>query len=88
VIELDPDSSDAYGYYAWYLAPMGRMDEAVAQAERGRQADPLGMLANFAPGSVLVFRRQGDKAIQSLRAAISLDPNYWFDYCFLGRAYE
>jgi serine/threonine protein kinase/Tfp pilus assembly protein PilF len=87
-IELDPDSSDAYGYYAWYLAPMGRMDEAVAQAERGRQADPLGMLANFAPGSVLVFRRQGDKAIQSLRAAISLDPNYWFDYCFLGRAYE
>ena len=67
---------------------MGRMDEAVTQAERGRQADPLGMLANFAPGSVLVFRRQGDKAIQSLRAAISLDPNCWFDYCFLGRAYE
>jgi tetratricopeptide (TPR) repeat protein len=28
------------------------------------------------------------KASPSLRYSIDLDPNYWFDYCFLGRAYE
>ena len=39
-------------------------------------------------GSVLVFTRQWDKAIEQLRYSIDLDPNYWFDYYFLGRAYE
>jgi tetratricopeptide (TPR) repeat protein len=37
---------------------------------------------------VLVFTQQWDEAIQELRSAIDLDPNYWFDYNFLGRAYE
>ena len=39
-------------------------------------------------GSVLVFTHRWDEAIQELRYAIDLDPNYWFDYNFLGRAYE
>jgi len=87
-IGLNPNDSDAYGYYSWYLAPMGRKDQALAEAERGRQADPLSSLANFGPGSILVFTRQWDRAIEQLRSAIELDSNYWFDHCFLGRAYE
>jgi serine/threonine-protein kinase len=87
-IGLNPNDSDAYGYYSWYLAPMGRKDQALAEAERGRQADPLSSLANFGPGSILVFTRQWDQAIEQLRNAIELDSNYWFDHCFLGRAYE
>ena len=58
-IELDPASSDAYGYYAWHLTPMGRFDEAFSAAEKGRKADPLGLLANFGPGSVLLFSIRG-----------------------------
>lgn len=67
---------------------MGRVNEAVAEAERERQTDPMGSKANFTPGSVFVFTRQWDKAIAQLRSAINLDPYYWFDHCFLGRAYE
>jgi serine/threonine protein kinase/Tfp pilus assembly protein PilF len=87
-IELNPGNSDAYGYYSWYLASMGRNDQAQAEAKRGQQADPLSLLANFGPGSISVFTRQWDQAIEQLRSAIELDPNYWFDHCFLGRAYE
>jgi serine/threonine-protein kinase len=87
-IELDPKNSDIYGYYSWYLASMGRNDQALAEAKRGQQADPLSLLANFGPGSISVFTRQWDHAIEQLRSAIELDPNYWFDHCFLGRAYE
>jgi tetratricopeptide (TPR) repeat protein len=36
---------------------------------------------------VLVFTHRWDEAIQQFRYAIDLDPNYWFDYNFLGRAY-
>lgn len=87
-IELNPKNSDAYGYYSWYLASIGRNDQAFAEAKRGQQADPLSLLANFGPGSISVFTRQWDRAIEQLRSAIELDPNYWFDHCFLGRAYE
>jgi serine/threonine protein kinase/tetratricopeptide (TPR) repeat protein len=87
-IELNPKNSDAYGYYAWFLSPLGRNDEAIAAARNGQLADPLSLLANFGPGSISVFNRQPDRAIEQFRSAIDLDANYWFDYCFLGRAYE
>jgi tetratricopeptide (TPR) repeat protein len=87
-IELDPHSGDAYGYYSWFLAPMGRADEAIIAARRPLQTDPLSTGLNGNLGSVLVFTRQWDKAIEQLRYSIDLDPNYWFDYYFLGRAYE
>jgi tetratricopeptide (TPR) repeat protein len=67
---------------------MGRNDQAMAEAKQGQNADPLSLLANFGPGSISVFTRQWDQAIEQLRGAIELDPNYWFDHCFLGRAYE
>ncbi|MGA8311925.1 MAG: protein kinase [Terriglobales bacterium] len=87
-IELNPNNSEALGYYSWFLAPMGRKDEALAQAKRSQQADPLSSMANLFVGSVLVFNRQWDPAIEQLRSAIELDPTFWFDHCFLGRAYE
>jgi len=87
-IELDPGNGDAHGYYSWFLASMGRKDQAVQQARLLVQMDPLGTGGNANLGSVYVFNRQWDNAIKELRYAIDLDPNYWFDYLFLGRAYE
>jgi serine/threonine protein kinase/Flp pilus assembly protein TadD len=87
-IELDPDNIDAHGYYSWFLASMGRKDEAVREARRALKKDPLNTTYNGTFGSIFVFNRQWDEAIQQLRYAIDLDPNFWFDYVFLGRAYE
>jgi eukaryotic-like serine/threonine-protein kinase len=87
-IALSPNNTEAHTYYSWFLAPMGRNDEAVAEARRAEQADPLSPLASFSLGSVLVFVRQWDQAIEQLHRAIELDPTYWFSHNFLGRAYE
>ena len=87
-LELSPNDSEAFSFYAWFLAPMGRNDEALAEARRARQADPLSSLSSFGTGAVLLFARQWDPAIEQLRRAIEVDPNYWFSHCFLGRAYE
>jgi serine/threonine protein kinase/Tfp pilus assembly protein PilF len=87
-LELNPDDSEAHGFYSWFLAPMGRKDEAVAEAKRSQQLDPFSSLANFIVGSALVFTRQWDPAIDQLRSAKELDPTFWFAPCFLGRAYE
>ena len=87
-LALSPNNSEALAFYAWFLAPMGRNDEAVAEARRAQQADPLSPFASFGVGAVLMFARQWDPAIEQLRRAIELDPNFWFSHCFLGRAYE
>ena len=87
-IELSPNNSDAHTYYSWFLAPMGRNDQAIAEAKRAQQADPLSGFAAFSVGAALVFARRWDPAIEQLRRAIEIDPNFWFGHCFLGRAYE
>ncbi|HTS04269.1 MAG TPA: protein kinase [Candidatus Eisenbacteria bacterium] len=87
-IELSPNSSDAHSYYSWFLAPMGRYDESIAESKRAQQADPLSGFAAFSAGAALVFARRWDPAIEQLRHAIEIDPNFWFSHCFLGRAYE
>jgi serine/threonine protein kinase/tetratricopeptide (TPR) repeat protein len=87
-IELNPNDSEAHGFYSWFLAPMRRGEEASAEARKSQQAAPLSSLANLFVGSVLVFTRQWDPAIQQLHSNIELEPDFWFDHCFLGRAYE
>ena len=87
-LELSPNNFEAHSFYAWFLTPMGRNDEALAEARRAQQADRLAPFASFTMGGVLVFARQWDSAIEQLRRAIELDPNFWFSHCFLGRAYE
>ncbi len=87
-IELNPNDAEAYSYYGWFLVSKGRNDEAVAEARRGQQADPLFPLASFSTGAVLLFARQWDPAIDQLHRAIELDPNFWFSHCLLGRAYQ
>jgi eukaryotic-like serine/threonine-protein kinase len=87
-IELNPNDAEAHGYYSWFLAPMGRGPEALVEAKRGQQIAPLSSLGNFFVASVLVFTRQWDPAIEQLLSDIELEPNFWFDHCFLGRAYE
>ncbi len=86
-IELNPDNGNARGYYSWFLPIMGRGDEAIAEAKRGLQIDPISTGLNGNLGSVFVFTHQWDNAIEQLRSSIDLDPNYWFDHYFLGRAY-
>jgi serine/threonine protein kinase/tetratricopeptide (TPR) repeat protein len=87
-IELNPNDAEAYAYYAWFLAPMGRGAEALSEARRGQQAAPPASLGNFVVGSVLVFTEQWDAAMKQLTSNIELDPNYWFNHCYLGRTYE
>ena len=87
-IELSPNEPRPHEWYSWFLAPLGRHEEALAEAKRGQQLDPVSAETNIFVGSVLVFARQYDQAIPQLKTGIELDKSYWFGYYFLGRAYE
>jgi eukaryotic-like serine/threonine-protein kinase len=87
-IELNANDSEAHGYYSWFLAPMGRGAEALTEARRAQQAAPLTSLGNFFVASIFVFTQQWDPAMKQLTSNIELNPNFWFDHCYLGRTYE
>ncbi len=52
-IELNPNSSDALWYYGWFLASMGRDDQAIVEVKRSQQIDPLSLSPTAAVGATL-----------------------------------
>jgi len=64
---------------------MGRYDEAIAEAKRAQQIDPLSLLAGFYFGVILVFARQYERAIEEFQKTLEMDPTFlasriWLPY--------
>lgn len=87
-LELNPGSARAHEFYGWYLAAMGRFDEAVEEEKRALDYDPLSPEINTLLGHVLYLARRPDQAIAPLTKAIKLDSNYWFAHLILGLVYQ
>jgi tetratricopeptide (TPR) repeat protein len=66
---------------------MGRYEEAIYEAMRARELDPLSMPMNRTVGSVLGLARDYDGAIDVLRHTLEIDPQFAANYSALGLAY-
>ena len=86
-LELNPSYSFARGQYAWYLAAMGRLDEALRQAKLAEEADPLTANAKGAVGMMLFYNRKYDEAIPQFQKALALAPGGAQEHNGLARAY-
>jgi serine/threonine protein kinase/Tfp pilus assembly protein PilF len=83
-LELDPKSEDVLIWYDhYYLAPMKRVDEAVAAYLRALEMDPLSASMQAKLGYNYCLKREWDRAIQQCRTALELDPQCWA-YILLG----
>ena len=87
-LELNPSSARAHEFYGWYLAAMGRFDEAIEQEKRALDYDPLSPEINTLLGHVFYLARRPDEAVAQLNKAIRLDPNYWFAHLILGLVHQ
>jgi serine/threonine protein kinase/Tfp pilus assembly protein PilF len=87
-IELKPNDPLAHDIHAWFLVPMGRTDEGIAENKSAVDLDPLSLHTNTMLGASLYFAHLYAQAIVQLRKTIDLDPNYWWAHSWLGRAYE
>src|ERR1019366_4254923 len=76
VLELNPNYSVAYDWYADLLSELGRHEEAIAQNNRARELDPLSIYINRDLGRVLGRARQYDRAIEQYGRTLELDPNF------------
>jgi tetratricopeptide (TPR) repeat protein len=83
-LELSPAYPTANHWYAEYVMTMGRHGEALARMQKGQELDPLSLIINVAVGWAFYLGRQYDEAIEQLRRAVELDPNYPVTYWILG----
>ena len=65
-LELDPADAEARTTYAYWLAALGYIDEALAQAERAWTTDPLSYSTDFARARLLDTVGRHDEAAQRL----------------------
>jgi TolB-like protein/tetratricopeptide (TPR) repeat protein len=87
-IELNPGYDTAHYYYANLLAAFGRFDEALAEANRALELDPLSANTRQNRLFILYLARRYEEAIEQVAETIEMDPAYTALYYYLGLVYE
>lgn len=86
-IELSPNYPQAHHWYAIYLAHAGRHGEAIDEAKRAQELDPLSTLMNQTLGNTLMLARDYDGAIDALQKTLELDSHFAAAHSVLGYVY-
>jgi serine/threonine-protein kinase len=86
-LELDPNSSIAHFGYADFLSKMERPEEALAEIKRAREIEPFSPFINTFEAWFLAAG-QPDAAMERVRIAIDLDPNFFFAHWIAAEIYK
>lgn len=82
-LELNPNSGPVHSNFALYLARLGRSTEAISEAEKGLQLDPMSLTAHHVVAYCYYGARQYDKALEQIRKASELNlvtPDSWIHW--------
>jgi len=86
-IELSPNYPTAHHWYAYDLAAMNRMPEALGEIRRAQQVDPLSVIINTDVAEFLYYAGRYEQAIQQAKAALEIDPQFLLAHSLLGLIY-
>jgi len=87
-IKSKPTYAPAHQWYSSYLVAMGRFDEAIAEAKRAEELEPLSFISNSHLGWILYFAGRYDEAIAHCKRLLDVDPNFFPARRYMGLAYE
>jgi len=87
-IRYKPTYAPAHQWYSSYLVALERFDEAIAEAKRTQELEPLSFTASSHLGWILYLSGKNDEAIQVCSKILQLDPNSFPARRYLGLAYE
>lgn len=86
-LELSPGYATGHHWYSELLMAMGRPDEAITEAKRAIELDPIGLIINTLLGMAYYFSRDNDRAVEACLATLELLPDFLPVYLWLGLAY-
>jgi len=87
-IELNPNYATAHQWYGYYLAAMSRFPEALDEAKKAQQIDPLSLSINTTLAGRYRDLHQYAEAIDLNRRTLEMDPNFMPAHIALGAAFE
>ncbi len=77
-LELNPALAAAHQRRSnWFLIPMGRLEEAVAEAKRAVELDPMNVTARIGEWYALSVAGRVQEEIACARAMLKLFPRFW-----------
>ena len=87
-LEINPNYATAHQWYGdAYLNPEGRLEEALAEARKAQELDPLSAIIATDVAKQFYFLRRYDEAIAQLKKALELDPAFPAAQVLLQRVY-
>lgn len=87
--ELKPDYATGHHWYGFvYLVAMGRVEEAVNEARRAQEIDPLSLPISANVGFLLYLARKNDQAIAQFLKTLEMDQSFGYTIWELGLAFE
>ena len=87
-IALNPNYAPAYQWFVLYHLIMNRFDEALADAKKAQELDPLSLILYTNIGRTLYYSRKYDEAIAQLKSALDIDKHSLSASILLGLCYE
>jgi TolB-like protein/Flp pilus assembly protein TadD len=84
----NPSDARARSIYAWLLMRLGRTEEALREAVRATEIDPLSMPAYNNLGVMYSYSHQPELAVMAFRKAIALAPGAFTTFANLALTYS
>jgi len=75
-VELNPNDASSRRSYSAYLLRAGRVDEALREAQRAQETDPLLLITNANLAEVYYYARQWDQTLKYMRRVREIDPSF------------
>ena len=80
-----PVSRDVYAFY--YLRPVGRIEEAIAEVQNALSLDPLSILFRVHLGFLYYLQHQYEHSIAQFRKVLEMNPQYYLAHAMMGPVY-
>jgi DNA-binding winged helix-turn-helix (wHTH) protein/TolB-like protein/Flp pilus assembly protein TadD len=87
-IKDKPAYGPAHQWYSSYLVAVERTDEAIAEARRAAELDPLSFSTGIHLGWIYYMAGRYDEAIAHCQKLLAVDPGFFPVYRYLGLSYE
>ena len=86
-LALNPNYATARQWYAWYLAALGRSDEAIQEIQKALTLEPLSLVINTEVGAIHYFTGKYEGEVDPYKRALEMDPDFALARLHLGFAY-
>jgi len=87
-IRLNPSSVQAHQYYSATLTTMRRLDEAIREAQRAKELDPLSAIAGTSLAIRYWYAGRVDEALDEFRRTLDGSPEFAVAHWGLAQSYR